>query len=149
MSGQQLDPQMIQQILAMLRQQNADPFNKPMPGEGLLGAGGMSQGSGMPQGGGGFAQNLPTSAPMSAMPNDQQVAPNATATIPTDFADTQPGLPNLPDSFTGFGFGQFAPKQMQPVGIRQQLIQQIMNGNRGGGMPNMMGGGSSMNGGFQ
>lgn len=126
MPNQGMDPQ---SLVQMLRMQAKDPFSKGMPGDDLLGPGGMSppQNPGMP----GMQQ---------AQNNAQMVDPAAQMqTISTDFADTQPGLPNLPDSFGGFGYGQFAPKETQPVGLRQQLIQHIMSlmqqqGGMGGGM---------------
>lgn len=119
---------LMQQIMQMMQTQRQDPFSQGMPGEGLLGAGGMAP----PQQGsaGGMMPQMPGLA--DAQMQGQQLIPNEQAsTISTDFADTQPGLPNLPDSFGGFGFGQFAPKEVQPVGLRQQLIQQLMT-NMGG-----------------
>ncbi len=108
------------ELLQMLQAGRQDPFARPMPGEGLMGPGGMS----MPQ---------PPGLPQS---QDQMAPPQMPGmeTISTDFANTQPGLPNLPDTFQGFGYGQFAPKEGQGMmgagaggGMRQQLIMQLMN----------------------
>lgn len=131
MSGQ-IDPAVIQQIMQMMQTQKQDPFSRPLPGQGLLGDGNMAspqmkqpigpemmgQMPGMDMGG------------MQGNPGMMQA--------PTDFSDTQAGLPNLPSSFGGFGFGQFAPQETQPMGLRQQYIQQLMKmmpqGGMGGGM---------------
>lgn len=122
LAGGGIDPTALLQMLTM---QSKDPFSKGLPGDGLLGPGGMS------------VPNMPQLSGMQqAQDNAQMVDPAAQMqTIPTDFADTQPGLPNLPDNMGGFGFGQFAPKEVQPMGLRQQLIQHIMGlmQNQGGG----------------
>lgn len=108
-AGGQIDPM---QLLQMLQMSQKDPFTKSMPGDALLGPGGMTS---------------PDS--MSGLPHPDMQQNGAQGPmmnhVSTDFADTQPGLPNLPDTFKGFGFGQFAPEVHQP-GIRQQLIQQLM-----------------------
>lgn len=156
-----MDPQALMQMMQMRQK---DPFSRGMPGEGLMGAGGLSPASQPPS-------QAPAQLPGLAdtqMGNPQQFsgAPEAPgmSTISTDFANTQPGLPNLPDSFLGFGYGQFAPKEVQTGpgmqggmqgGMRQQMIMQMlqqllpqMMGQGGGqgamggmGDPNMMGGG--------
>lgn len=116
--GGQVDPM---QLLQMLQMSQKDPFSKPLPGEGLLGPGGMSPQQPMGQ---------PAQAP--GMPGQAPQNP-ASSTISTDFADTQPGLPNLPDTFKGFGFGQYAPEEHKPD-PRQQLIQQLLQAlSMGGG----------------
>lgn len=123
MGGQQIDPQMLMQMMQMQKQ---DPFTKSLPGQALLGDGGMA----MPQMPG---MDNPINNPQQGMGGPQIPGMN---TISTDFANTQPGLPNLPDSFLGFGFGQFAPQEVQtgpggqggmPGGMRQQLIMQMLN----------------------
>lgn len=132
MSGQ-IDPQMMQQILQMMQTQRQDPFSRPMPGQGLLGDGNIAS----PQ-----MQQPPMSPEMMGqMPGMDMGGMQGNPGMmqaPTEFADTQAGLPNLPSSFGGFGFGQFAPKEVQPVGLRQQYIQQLMKmlpqGSMGGGM---------------
>ncbi len=88
-----LDPQMAQQLMQMLQQQNADPFQRPLPGDAFLpgempnpwsgGAPGQYQPQGeLPEGAGAFTQN--------EMP--------------------RPGLPNFPKQMGGFGMGSMAPK---------------------------------------
>ena len=129
MSGmQQFDPQMMQQILQMMNQQKQDPFSRTMPGEGLLGSGGMATPNQ-----GGMVQSAPHDNNMGGQPQEQK---NQVDTISTSFNSTPPGLPNLPDSFGGFGYGQFAPKEFSPPGLRQQYIQQMLKM-----MPHMGGGG--------
>jgi hypothetical protein len=113
-----LDPQMLQQIMQMMSMQKSDPFSKPMPGEGLLGSGGLS----MPQPNG-MVQSMRGEPNMGGQPQEQK---NRMDTVSTSFANTQPGLPNLPDSFGGFGYGQFAPKEFNPPGLRQQYIQNML-----------------------
>jgi hypothetical protein len=107
-----------------------------MPGSGLLGDGGMSMGQ--PQGMQPMGQpQMPGmgTQPMGMQGMGQQSGMQNNSTISTDFANTQPGLPNLPDSFSGFGYGQFAPKEVQTQGngtggmqggMRQQMISQLM-----------------------
>lgn len=126
---EQLDPSF---LMALLGAQRKDPFTRPMPGEGLLGPGGMAMPE-HPQG----MQPSPMGGPQAGMNEPQVPGMN---TISTDFQDTQPGLPNLPDSFQGFGYGQFAPKESQGMagamkgpgagldndGVRQQLIRDMM-----------------------
>lgn len=114
------------QLLQMLSMAKSDPFSRPLPGSNLLGEGQLS----MPQSLQGVA-NQQSGMGMQQMPNMERIS--------TDFADTQPGLPNLPDSFQGFGYGQFAPKE-NPGNIRQQMIMQMlqqllpqMQGGMGGG----------------
>ena len=99
------------QFLQMLAAQNKDPFSKPMTADKFL-----------PQMGdqGSLPQTLAPSLEGQQSPQDFQ-------DISTDFVNTQPGLPNLPDTFTGFGFGQTAPKEYNPIGLRQQLIQQLLS----------------------
>lgn len=146
MGGQQIDPQ---QLLQMLSMQKRDPFSRNLPGDALLGAGPMA----MPQ-----APQMPGLANEANNPQQGMGGPQIPGmeTISTDFAGTQPGLPNLPDSFLGFGYGQFAPKEVgtgpnqqggMQGGMRQQLIMQMMqqlmpqlqNGMNFGG-PDQMGG---------
>jgi len=122
MSGQ-FDPQMMQQIMQMMQTQRQDPFSRPMPGQGLLGDGNMASPQ-MPQG-----PQAPGPEMMGQMPGMDMGGMQGNPGMmqaPTEFADTQPGLPNLPSSFGGFGFGQFAPEEVQPMGLRQQYIQQLM-----------------------
>lgn len=121
-----LDPQA---LMSMLSMRQKDPFTRSMPGDSLLGSGGMS----MPQ--------MPQTPGLAdtQINNPQQFtnAPNVPgmSTISTDFANTQPGLPNLPDSFLGFGYGQFAPKEVSTGpggeggmqgGMRQQMIMKML-----------------------
>lgn len=111
-----LNPAQITQALEVGRK---DPFSRPLPGASLLGDGGMlALGNQFQMPSNNFASGAPQ------MPGMQQFS--------TDFADTQPGLPNLPDNFQGFGYGQFAPKEHQGD-IRQQLIQQLMQSLSQGG----------------
>lgn len=128
---------MMQQIMQMMQTQKQDPFSRPMPGQGLLGEGNMA-GPGMEQ-----PPMPPMSPGMQGVPGmdmgGMQGNPGMMQS-PTEFADTQPGLPNLPSSFGGFGFGQFAPKEVQPMGLRQQYIQQLMKMMPQGGMGPDMGG---------
>lgn len=100
------------QLLQMMQMQQQDPFTRPIQGENYLNSGMNSQSgnAGWP------SENAPPKAMDSGF-----------GSISTDFANTQPGLPNLPDSFAGFGYGQTAPKTVQPGGIKQQLIQQLLN----------------------
>lgn len=114
------------QILQMLQASNKDPFSRSLPGEGLLGQGGM----GLPQMPG-LAQQQQNN-PQQGMGAPQMPG---MSTISTDFTGTQPGLPNLPDSFLGFGYGQFAPQEVKtgqgsqggmPGGMRQQMIMQML-----------------------
>jgi len=148
MSGQ-IDPQVLQHIMGMLNQQKSDPFSRPMPGDALMGQGGMAA----PQ-----TQMMPQTSTVNAMPPAQEVNPadanglpyngqnmqlqerfpvQNRQTISTDFVDTQPGLPNLPDSFLGFGYGQFAPQEVKPMGLRQQYIQDMMKSFMPQGSPSM------------
>lgn len=124
-----------QQLMQMLSQGRADPFSRPLPGTGLMGDGNlappMPQMPQMPQ-----QPGLNQMGPMSQMGQEMN-PPDNFSSVPTDFANTQPGLPNLPDSFKGFGFGQFAPQEVQPMGLRQQYIKQLL----GQFMPQMPGGG--------
>jgi hypothetical protein len=106
-----MDPSSLMQMLQMGRQ---DPFSRPMPGDGLMGAGNMPSMQSMP----GLEQYNPQGGQAPQMPGMN--------TISTDFANTQPGLPNLPDSFSGFGFGQFAPQEHAGNNTRQQLISRLM-----------------------
>lgn len=99
-----LDPQMLSQLMGMARQ---DPFSRAMPGNALLGDGGMASPQMQGQ-----QQNM-----------DQQADPNA---MFAEMAKRQPALPNLPQSFDGFGFGRFAPRMHEGNPMRQQLIQQLM-----------------------
>ncbi len=149
MSGAGIDPEMIMQLM---QSQRKDPFARSLPGQGLLGPGGMS---------------MPPSPPGlidTQMNNPQQGMGGPSIpgmnTISTDFANTQPGLPNLPDSFLGFGYGQFAPKEVSTGpgdqggmqgGMRQemlmkmleQLMPQLQKGMQNGmnfGGPDQMGG---------
>ncbi len=129
----QMDPM---QLMQMLQMQQKDPFSRSLPGDGLMGPGGMSA--------------PPQAADLANMGGHQQDPQQGLGlpqtpdmnTISTDFTDTQPGLPNLPDNFQGFGFGQYAPKVNEPSqmslgnmggrennaqpGVRQQMIQQLM-----------------------
>lgn len=117
--GGNINPAQLMQMMQMMQQQQSDPFSKSMPGDGLLNSGNSAY---MPQQG---PQN----------PQDPQMMQ-----APMQGADPKPGLPSLPPDFGGFGFGRYAPKEVQPMGIRQQLIQQLisqlpqltMRGNMGG-----------------
>ncbi len=100
-----------EQLLQMLQAQGNDPFLKPMPGDDLLGAGNMA----MPQ------QQMG----QQGMQGQQQPQMPGLEQAPMG-GDMPPGLPNIPQNMGGFGLGQFAPKEFQPVGIRQQLIQALM-----------------------
>lgn len=128
-----VDPQALMQMMQAGRR---DPFSRPMPGDSLMGPGGMA----LPQAPG--LADTQMNNPQQGMGGPQLPGMN---TISTDFANTQPGLPNLPDSFLGFGYGQFAPKEVEtapgaqggmPGGMRQQMImqmlQQLMQGGMGG-----------------
>lgn len=129
------------QLLQMMQMQKRDPFSRPLPGSGLLGDGGMAAPQ-MP----GMAGQPSGGQPQQGLGQPQTPDMN---TISTDFADTQPGLPNLPDNFLGFGFGQYAPKTTQPPqmgltqssqgdnsGMRQQMIAQLLQHLMSqGGMP--------------
>lgn len=113
-----IDPAMFMQMLSA---QNHDPFSKQLPGDRVL----PQMGGQQPQGG---MQPQQEGLPQSLSPEGQPVnQPQSFNNVSTDFANLAPGLPNLPDSFTGFGFGQNAPKQFHPMGIRQQLIQQLLS----------------------
>lgn len=118
---QGIDPQQLMQMLAMQRR---DPFSRNLPGMGLLGDGGMSMGpqQGMDQSMPPMGQQADTQ--LNQMPGQPDLATNN---------DVAPGLPNLPQNFGGFGYGQFAPKSVQPMGIKQQLIAHLMQ-QLGGGM---------------
>jgi len=52
-----------------------------------------------------------------------------------------PGLPNLPQSMQGFGFGQNAPEQNENAGLREKLIGQLLNSLMTQGQGIMGGGG--------
>lgn len=95
-----------EQLLQMLQAQGSDPFARPMPGEDLLGSGGMAQPQMQQQQMGGAPQQGMEQAPMGG--------------------DMPPQLPNIPTNMGGFGLGQYAPKEFQPVGLRQKLIQALM-----------------------
>ena len=118
-----------QALMQMLQMRQKDPFSRGMPGEGLLGQGGMSMPE-MPQAPGLADTQMNNPQQFSGAPQEPGMS-----TISTDFANTQPGLPNLPDSFLGFGYGQFAPKEVQTGGggaggmqggMRQQMIMQML-----------------------
>lgn len=145
-----MDPQSLMQMLKMGQK---DPFSRPMPGEGLMGLGGMAMPeSAHPQAPG--LMDTQMNNPQQGMGGPQLPG---MSTISTDFANTQPGLPNLPDSFLGFGYGQFAPKEVgtgpgqeggMQGGMRQQMIMQMLQqllpqmqqGGMGGGGMGGMGG---------
>lgn len=100
---------------AEYKQMQANPFTRQIPGTELLG--GMGQGMG----------NAGNMGPMGMDPTTQ-----GGNDVATDFAGVPPGLPNLPESMQGFGFGQSAPEmnvnsQLQES-LLQQLIQQLMSG---------------------
>lgn len=116
LNGGQLDPMMIQQLMQQLSAGRSDPFQRPIPGQELLAQ--PSQPQMQPEGGdAGFAGSE----------------------VATDFGTTQPGLPNLPDSFGGFGFGQNAPKMTQPQGLREKIIEQLLSQMTSGGMNGFIG----------
>lgn len=121
MSG--IDPSMMQSIMQMMQAQRADPFSQALPGQGLLGDGAMASPMGAMQG----MQDPQMGMQMPGMDMGGMQGNPGMMQAPTDFADTQPGLPNLPNSFGGFGFGQFAPEEFQPMGIRQQYITQMLD----------------------
>jgi len=126
-----------EQLMQMLSMGGRDPSAKPMRGDGLMGPGGMQPGGMAGTAREGMAQDIMQQPPQ--IPGMD--------TISTDFANTQPGLPNLPDSFGGFGYGQFAPKEVQPQGLRQQLISHLMGQLMPGqSSPSMGGMGKSMGG---
>lgn len=121
------------------KQMQANPFTRALPGSEYL--------SGMGQMGG-----------FDPMLNMEQQS-SSFEQIPTDFAGVPPGLPNLPESLQGFGFGQTAPQMNVNSSLRQNLIktllQQMMQQSQGpfnggfmGGMPGMNGMDRSQDGGF-
>lgn len=114
MGGGGIDPM---QLMQLFQQYKADPFSKSLPGTDLLGDGKM----GIPE---------PQNPMEQQFKQQEQLAPQQPGrnnVISTDFADTQPGLPNLPDSFQGFGYGQFAPKTHEGDPLRQKLIKQLLD----------------------
>lgn len=108
------------QLMMMLNQSRQDPFTRPLPGQALLGEGGMA---------------MPQQTPGVGMPDQEQMQPEqGMAPLPPV------GLPNFPATFEGFGMGRFAPQENQGDPIRQQLIKQLLQ------MLPQMGGGGSMSG---
>lgn len=129
-----MDPEMFAQLMGQYRQMQANPFARSIPGTEYLG--GMGQGAmggGMP----GMGQNqFGGPAPDSfGGPNLQQGGQ-----VPTDFAGTPPGLPNLPQDMQGFGFGQTAPEMNVNRSLRENLIKELLDQLQGGmqPMPGMM-----------
>lgn len=102
------------------RRMQANPFSRALPGSEYLPNGGQPPG--------------PAPLGSAGLPKGESV-------IPTDFAGTPPGLPNLPEDMQGFGFGQSAPKMNVNKGLRQDLIQQLLQQLMGGmdGLPGMGG----------
>ena len=99
-----LDPQMLQALMGQMQAQNVNPMERPVAGSEYL------QGLGQ----------LP-------MEPDVYMPQMMGQEIPTDFAGMAPGLPNLPDSFSGFGYGQQAPEMRDNMSrLRDQLIQQLI-----------------------
>ena len=105
-----MSPQMMQQIMAMFSQQQQDPFSQMLPGEQYLGDENPEN---------------PRLAQMRQNMGDIESFSPQNEAISSDFANTSPGLPNLPDSLEGFGFGQNAPEQFNG-GLKQQLIRQLL-----------------------
>ena len=124
MQGMQgLDPQAIQQLMQIYQQSQQDPFTRSMPGEQILG------------------QSQPPPVMGMGQPEmDQgQQSPYGGMAPSTDFSNTPPGLPNLPDNLGGFGFGQNAPV-MQGPSLKQQMIQQLLSQMQGmQGIPGIQG----------
>lgn len=110
-----IDPQMLQQLFA---QGQSDPFAQNIPGQELLG--------------------MPQQQPMQQPQNPSFADQLAQQEPPPEMMQPQ-GLPELPEEMGGFGFGQTAPQMtggqglgQQDIGLRQQLISQLL--------PQMMGG---------
>ena len=133
----QMSPQFLQQIMQQMGAQQANPMQRPIAGEQFLsGLGQLPQ----PDAGGMLSGQLPGGQGLEGGP---QMPPGGLP-FATDFSNVAPGLPNLPDEFGGFGFGQTAPQQFEPQqNLRQQLIEQLlgqMGGGPGaGGPPNIVG----------
>lgn len=111
----EMDPMMIQSLLQQAQAQSVNPMERPVAGSEYL------QGLGQ----------LP--GPVGMSPEALQAMQGMGG---TDFANVPPGLPNLPDSFGGFGYGQTAPKMNinQSQQLRQQLLQQLLGQAMGGGL---------------
>lgn len=119
------------------KRMQANPFTRSIPGSEYLDGlgqmgGGMGQMGGMDQ-----ASNFDPMAQMNQQNYGDQQAP-------TDFAGVPPGLPNLPESMQGFGFGQNAPQMNVNSNLRQSLIkallQQMMQQSQGPFNGGFMGG---------
>lgn len=112
---------------AQYQQMQANPFTQQIPGMEYLGGMGQASPGGMP------GMGSPDSIGMGV----DRTQPEGNG-VATDFAGTSTGLPNLPESMQGFGFGQSAPQMNVNSGLRQNLIQellkQLMGQNMGGGM---------------
>lgn len=129
----QLDPEFIQQLMQQIGAQRANPMSRPIAGEQYLnGLGMIPPDNQMIEPGAGALGNM--------TPPDNAMLPLNGAPISTDFSGLAPGLPNLPDSFSGFGFGQTAPKKFDGQdNLRQQLIERLLS-QIGNGMDAGMGG---------
>lgn len=112
------DPMAMQNMMQSFRAMQANPFMRQIPGEQYL------QGLGqLPV----IPQMQPDIEGFGPMPQEMGAQPMAGANF-SDFGGTTPGIPNLPDSFEGFGYGQFAPKRISPQqGLRAKLIDELMN----------------------
>lgn len=134
-----VDPMQLLQLLQLLQMAKSDPFSKSMPGSNLLGDGKLS----------GQEPQMSMEQNIGQQPQLRPQMPGENQVISTDFADTQPGLPNLPDSFQGFGYGQFAPQTHEGNPLRQQLIKQLLDMlQKSGGLQSMPGMGGAMDGGM-
>lgn len=98
---------------AQFAQMQKDPFTRQMPS-----FFGQQQ---MPSMGGLLGQG----GNMGAM--QMQGAQMPDQSMPTDFAGTSAGLPNLPESMQGFGFGQTAPELNVNASFRDNIIQQMLS----------------------
>lgn len=110
--GPQMSPQVMEQLLAMLQQQNVDPMMKPLPGDLYLP---------------GQAENPFTGgAPSQYEPRGQ-----LPQELSNQIASSQqlPGLPNFPKQMGGFGFGSMVPKVFnEPKFMRPQSPTDLQGG---------------------
>lgn len=121
-----LDPQMAQQLMQMLQQQNVDPFSRPLPGDAYL-PGELPN----PWTGGAPGQYQP----QGELP--EGVSPY-----------TQSSLPNLPEQMGGFGMGAMTPKIFNAPSFMRNKVQdgtdpfaskpQNIGASQLGGRPRMM-----------
>lgn len=122
LSSQGFDVNELMQLMNQYRMQQSDPFTKMIPGEQYLG-GGFNKGmQGMSSAVGGQSSMMGFESPQ---------APGADLRIPfpgynAPFAGVK-GLPNLPDSFTGFGFGQTAPRRIGLGTVRGKDVAKLFS----------------------